>query len=73
MTPEGAEALLDAAGHRRGADGMRFKTAHNFKSSAAALVPFFEIAVEQWRDIGVEVELIPLGADFAEKLPGTYI
>ena len=65
---EGAEALLDAAGHRRGADGIRFKTAHNFKSSAVALVPFFEIAVEQWREIGVEVELIPLGADFSEIL-----
>ena len=65
---EGAEALLDAAGHPRGADGTRFETAVNFKSSGAWLVPFFEIAVEQWKEVGVDVELIPVGADFATIL-----
>ena len=53
--PEGAEALLDAAGLTRGADGNRFKTVLNhFKRLD---VGYQEIAVEYWKAIGVDVEI----------------
>ena len=53
--PAGAEALLDAAGYPRGADGIRYKTRmayfERFDASYAELVAGY------WRQIGVEMEI----------------
>ena len=56
--PEGAEALLDAAGHPRGADGIRFKT--TFEVWDFDDLGGFELFAAYWREIGVDVEVIPL-------------
>ena len=53
--PEGAEALLDAAGLPRGADGIRFKTVMN--SSEALDISYQELASGYWREIGIQVEI----------------
>ena len=54
--PEGAEALLDEAGYRRGADGIRFKTilSHSFPQFS----DYGEISIAYWDAIGVDVELV---------------
>ena len=53
--PEGAEALLDAAGLPRGADGIRFKTVltHLERYDPS----FAELAASYWAAIGVDVEV----------------
>ena len=57
--PAGAEALLDAAGYPRGADGIRFRTVLN--DFAPQDLGYAEIAIEYWRAIGVDVEeILPL-------------
>ena len=53
--PAGAEALLDAAGHTRGADGIRFKTALTHLDRFG--LDWVQTAVEYWREIGVDVEI----------------
>ena len=53
--PEGAEALLDAAGYSRGADGIRFNTKVNLADWFDAT--YVEAASSYWREIGVEVEI----------------
>ena len=53
--PEGAEALLDAAGLQRGADGIRFKTVLN--SAVEKDLSYQELVVEYWREIGIQVEI----------------
>ena len=53
--PEGAEALLDAAGYNRGADGTRFKTPMRILGSG--FLGYAEIAAAYWAEIGVDVEL----------------
>ena len=70
--PTGAEALLDAAGYRRGADGTRFKTLVNVYEAHDAT--FAELAAAYWGDIGVDVEIqITPGAEFvAAKKGGLY-
>ena len=54
--PEGAEALLDAAGYPRGADGTRFKTKVNLTDWFDAT--YTEIASSYWGEIGVDVEIL---------------
>ena len=54
--PAGAEALLDAAGYPRGADGIRFKTVVNHHGASDA--SYKEIAVSYWAEIGVDVEIL---------------
>ena len=54
--PEGAEALLDAAGYPRGADGIRFKTKVNLTDWFDAT--YTEIASSYWGEIGVDVEIL---------------
>ena len=56
--PEGAEALLDEAGYPRGADGIRFKT--TFEVWDFDDLGGFELFAAYWREIGVDVEVIPL-------------
>ena len=57
--PEGAEALLDAAGYPRGADGIRFKTGMAYFERYD--VSYAELAAGYWREIGVDVEIDVLG------------
>ena len=53
--PEGAEALLDAAGYPRGADGIRFKTTLDFWDVRD--LAYTEITAGYWDEIGVDVEI----------------
>ena len=53
--PVGAEALLDAAGYPRGADGIRFKT--KLTSLDLFDVDYAELAATYWDEIGVDVEI----------------
>ena len=53
--PAGAEALLDAAGHTRGADGIRFKTALTHLDRFG--LDWVQTAADYWREIGVDVEI----------------
>ena len=53
--PEGAEKFLDEAGYPRGADDIRFKTVLNLPQRFD--VGYYEIAVEYWAQIGVDVEI----------------
>ena len=53
--PKGAEALLDAAGYPRGADGVRFKTTLQFRDLYD--LGYVEIAEGYWDAIGVDVEI----------------
>ena len=53
--PEGAEALLDAAGLPRGADGIRFKTVVINKPEHD--INYDELASGYWREIGIQVEM----------------
>ena len=53
--PEGAEALLDAAGLPRGADGIRFKTVLN--SNEVKDISYQELVSGYWREIGIQVEI----------------
>ena len=53
--PEGAEALLDEAGYKRGADGIRFKT--EFLHAEAFDVNYLELVASYWNKIGVDVEI----------------
>ena len=52
--PAGAEALLDAAGYPRGADGTRFKTAVTILSAGTG---YSELVASYWAEIGVDVEI----------------
>ena len=54
--PEGAEALLDAAGLPRGADGIRFKTTLN--STERYDLNYHELVAGYLREIGMQVEII---------------
>ena len=55
--PERAEQLLDQAGYPRGDDGIRFRTHYDVWEGRP--LPFFDLQVAYWRDIGVEVEVRP--------------
>ena len=54
--PAGAEALLDAAGLERDADGIRFKT--EFVHREGNALSWTEFMVSYWRDIGIEVDIL---------------
>ena len=53
--PEGADALLDEAGYKRGADGIRFKTglAHNESYD----LNYVQLVASYWDQIGIDVEI----------------
>ncbi|MGH9745504.1 MAG: ABC transporter substrate-binding protein [Candidatus Acidiferrales bacterium] len=57
--PARAERLLDAAGYKRGADGVRFHL--EFKTSTEEYSRLLSEAIaEEWKRVGVAVELRPL-------------
>ena len=55
--PEGAEALLDAAGYKRGADGIRFTT-KIWVEAGEHQVGWYEALIPYFSEIGVEVEMV---------------
>ena len=55
--PEGAEALLDAAGYPRGADGIRFKTVYEHFDRGDFDLDYYQIVMEYLRAIGIDVEV----------------
>lgn len=58
--PAKANAMLDAIGLRRGADGTRFKVRLVYNVAQAGFTPMAEIIRNNWKDIGVEVTLEPV-------------
>ena len=70
--PEGAGALLDAAGYPRGADGTRFKTVLS-QIWRSPDIPYIELAATYWAEIGVDVEInIEDGPTYSSKLVDTF-
>ena len=64
--PEGAEALLDEAGYKRGADGVRFKT--EIMHGAFRDLNYTQLVVSYWKNIGVDVEIdVAEGAAFGPR------
>ena len=55
--PERAGQMLDEAGYPRGDDGIRFQVHYDVWEGRP--LPFFDLQVAYWRDIGVEVEVRP--------------
>jgi peptide/nickel transport system substrate-binding protein len=54
-----SEQILDAAGHRRGANGIRFRL--TLKTSTEEQARLIGAALqEQWRKVGIDLELRPL-------------
>ena len=71
--PEGAEALLDEAGYKRGADGIRFKTKLLYLKRYD--LNYAEIAVSYWKKIGIDVEgtdVQPLAQYIARRGEGDF-
>jgi peptide/nickel transport system substrate-binding protein len=54
-----AGALLDQAGHRRGADGARFRLRLVYNAAQAGFPAMAEIARDNWKALGVDVVLEP--------------
>ena len=64
--PEGAEALLDEAGYKRGADGVRFKVTHYHRDVYD--LNYVELVASYWNKIGVDVEIqVVTTADFVAR------
>jgi peptide/nickel transport system substrate-binding protein len=68
-----AESLLDAAGHRRGADGRRFSLKLTATPEVAARMKAL-VLQSQWRAVGVEVEIVSreFGALLTELMAGKF-
>ena len=67
--PEGAEKLLDEAGYKRGADGIRFKTVLTHLSYYDET--FAGLSAAYWGEIGVDVEVqVTVPAEFGSKRTG---
>lgn len=58
--PARANALLDQAGHRRGADGTRFRLRLVYNVAQAGFGAMAEIARNNWKALGVEVSAEPV-------------
>ncbi len=58
--PARANQLLDEAGFRRGAGGVRFSISMVYQSAFTALDPIAQILRSNWRDIGVDLQLQPV-------------
>ena len=70
--PEGAEALLDEAGYKRGADGIRFKT--ELMHIDRYDLNYAELAVSYWNKIGIDVEIavLPVAPWVARRSEGDF-
>ena len=53
--PDGAEALLDEAGYKRGADGIRFKSV--LMHIERYDLNYVQLALSYWKKIGIDVEI----------------
>ncbi len=62
--PEGAEALLDAAGYPRGADGIRFTMSMGYFERYD--VSYAQLVAGYWREIGVDTQTDVLAGGSAE-------
>jgi peptide/nickel transport system substrate-binding protein len=58
--PAKANALLDQAGYRRGADGTRFRLRLVYNVSQAGFSAMAEIARNSWKALGIEVSVEPV-------------
>ena len=54
---ERANALLDEAGHPRGANGIRFQITHDIQPYGETWLRFGEIVVQQLAQIGIDVQI----------------
>ena len=70
--PQEAERLLDEAGYRRGADGVRFKVTYDHRDVID--LGWVEIVAGYWKEIGVEVEITVMdtGAWVDRRARGVY-
>ena len=66
MTRKGREALLDAAGYKRGADGIRFKIGVVFVVGSHD-VSYIELVAKYYDEIGIDVELKPMAVCCLER------
>jgi peptide/nickel transport system substrate-binding protein len=57
LNPKKAEALLDEAGHKRGANGIRFKITHDPLPFGPTYARAAEVVKQNLRAIGIEVEI----------------
>ena len=64
--PEGAEALLDEVGLKRGADGVRIRADLHFPTSKN--IDHAYVVKEYWEAIGIEVEMQPLDFNIWHEL-----
>jgi peptide/nickel transport system substrate-binding protein len=69
--PVRANALLDEAGYRRGADGSRFRLRLAYNAAQAGFQAMAEIARDNWKALGVEVALEP--AEFQVVLEKVFV
>jgi peptide/nickel transport system substrate-binding protein len=58
--PAKANELLDEAGYKRGADEMRFSINIVYDGGQGAFAKAAEIARENFKDVGVDLKLVPL-------------
>jgi peptide/nickel transport system substrate-binding protein len=57
LDPKKAEALLDEAGHKRGANGIRFKITHDPLPFGPNYTRAAEVVKQNLRTVGIEVEV----------------
>ena len=68
--PDAAEALLDAAGYERGADGTRFNSSIKFHQSLD--LGYAELVAAYFSDIGIDLKVEPLAeAEYHAQLGET--
>ena len=72
--PTGAEALLDAAGYPRGADGVRFATKYDVIPGWGMDLDLNQIFKAYWAEIGADVELniLESGAGLERYMDKSY-
>jgi peptide/nickel transport system substrate-binding protein len=55
--PKKAEQLLDDAGHKRGADGVRFKMVHDYLPFGQDYVRTAEVLKQNFKAVGIDLEI----------------
>ena len=66
--PEGAEALLDAAGLKRDAGGTRFSTTLLMRQTSGPVLDHAFVVKPYWEAIGIDVELKSMDTDIWREL-----